>query len=542
MADFSVKVALLDDEHVEYTGASKIATKSRISNGALSKELIKRFNHWIADDNTRYERLDFQLLGQLLYETLFPAHSETGAPSIRKLFEADYAQFYDQTPASESDRFRLTLELHESASLLAAYPWEFLFIPEETASGTRLVDGGFFLVGGRNKLILTRFVPKAPSAKLLAKEGEPLRILVVYSHPDSLPRIDGKVTQEVIAVIQQLTDLGDVEVRLEDNITFNALKTLMNSAPSPSDSEKPAGERDSFRPDILHFIGHGRPNALALVRDPKDMRTEEDKTGRDGGDNDWREGSDILRLFAEHTPRLVFLHACEGAQVDSVGGFRDLARTLVYSKIPSVIAMQYTIKNKDAGVFAKKFYSEIRNGSLLDEAVRAARAELAAAQDKKAEFGDRRFGTPVVYFQQESREPIIKVRKAERRSVEQPLSSVETASGAAGQTGQRVCPRCGQVAQSFCTVCGLYFTCPNEKCKQPLINPLGKFCGNCGQPFTQPTYAPDVASDAPSSLPARPAGMGFGKLFPSTGDDASAGSGLKDRSSPPIETHDVQRH
>jgi len=525
MADFTVKVALLDDEHVEYTRASKRPTNSRITNGALSKELIKRFNHWIADDNTRYERLDFQLLGQLLYETLFPSHSEPGAPSIRELFEDDYAQFYNQTPSSESDRFRLTLEVHESVSSLAAYPWEFLFIPEKTASGTRLVDGGFFLVGGRNKLILTRFVPTAPSAKLFAKEGEPLRILVVYSHPDSLPRIDGKVTKEVIAVIQQLTELGDIEVRLEDNITFNALKKLMNSAPSPSDSEKPAGERDSFRPDILHFIGHGRPNALALVRDPKDMLTEEDNTGGDGGDKDWREGPDILRLFAEHTPRLVFLHACEGAQVDSVGGFRDLARTLVYAKIPSVIAMQYTIKNKDAGVFAKKFYSEIHNGSLLDEAVRAARAELAAAQDKKSEFGDRRFGTPVVYFQQESREPIIKVRKAERPSAEQPLSGVGTVSGAADATGQRVCPRCTHVAQSFCTVCGLYFTCKNEECKEPLINPLGRFCGNCGQEFKQPPYTPEVASDAPSPFPAQPAGTGFDKLFPSTGD-AAKGSGV----------------
>jgi CHAT domain-containing protein len=542
MSDISVKLALLDDEYVEYTGASEIATKSRISSGALSKELIKRFNHWIADDNTRYERLDFQLLGQLLYETLFPAHSDPGAHSIRRLFEADYVQFYNQTPASESDRFRLTLELHERASVLAAYPWEFVYVPEETASGTRLVDGGFFLVGGRNKLILTRFVPTAPPAKLLAKEGEPLRILVVYSHPDSLDAIDSKSTKEVIEVIQHLTDLGDVEVRLEDNITFNALKQLMNSSPSQADSEKPSDERYSFRPDILHFIGHGRPNALALVRDPKDMLVEEDKKGHDSGDADWRDGSDILRLFAEHTPRLVFLHACEGAQVDSVGGFRDLARTLVYAKIPSVIAMQYTIKNKDAGVFAKKFYSEIRNGSLLDEAVRAARAELAVAQDKKAEFSDRRFGTPVVYFQQESREPIIKVRKAERRSVEHPLSSVEAASGAASHMAQRVCPRCGQVAQSFCTVCGLYFTCPNENCKQPLINPLGTFCGNCGQPFKQPTYAPDVASEASSSFPAQRAGTGFGKLFPSTGEDATPGSGLNDRHSPPIETHDVQRH
>ena len=342
MADFSVKVALIDDEHVEYTAANQVPNKGRISNGALSKRLIERFNHWIADDNTRYERPDFELLGQLLYETLFPLDPEQ-RKSIRTQFEADYSQFYGQTPASESDRFRLTLELHESASTLAAYPWEFLYIPEKTALGSRLVDGGFFLVGGRNKLILTRFVPKAPSAKLVAKEGEPLRILVVFSHPDALPPLGGKVTQEVIAVIKQLTDLGDVEVRLEDNITFNALKKLMNDAPPPGDSEKPADARDSFRPDILHFIGHGKPNALALVRDPKDMRAEEDKTGQDGGDQDWRPDSDILQLFANHTPRLVFLHACEGAQVDSVGGFRDLARTLVYSKIPCVIAMQYTI-------------------------------------------------------------------------------------------------------------------------------------------------------------------------------------------------------
>src|SRR5262245_11869579 len=144
MADYSIKVALIDDHHVAYTTANNRVMKGRISNGALSKALIARFNHWIADDDTRYERADFELLGRLLYETLFPDHCEAGAESIRDRFEADYSQFYNQTPASESDRFRLTLELHESATSMAAYPWEFLYIPRETAEGTRPADGGFF--------------------------------------------------------------------------------------------------------------------------------------------------------------------------------------------------------------------------------------------------------------------------------------------------------------------------------------------------------------------------------------------------------------
>lgn len=488
MADFDVTLTLLDNRRVQYTAANSEVLSADIPDDRLAIDLVTRFNDWVAKENSPFERADLELLGRLLFQTAFPS---AGA-NIRARFLADYDQFTQLSGASDTDRFRVTLVLGENATILAGFPWEFLYVPKEAAPGDRQRDRGFFVGGARTKLILTRHVSQAPPAALAAKEGEPLRILVAYAHPADLPRIDSRITDEVIGVIQGLNELGSVEVRVEENPTYEVLRTLMNAEETPDDRQRDPAKRRSFRPDIFHFIGHGDKNRLALPRDPVAVLEERDRTprGRPVAEHTLHDATAVLDLCANHTPRLVFLHACETAQRGSVESFSDLARSLVRSSVPSVIAMQYTIRNVDAGVFAMTFYEEIRKGSLLDEAVRAARAKLCAAEDDKPPFNDRRFGTPVVYFQQNSREPIIRVRKGDRAPAARPISAPGTAADRAGQS--RPCPRCGNLAENFCTVCGLSFTC--ETCKKPYGNPLGNFCGQCRAQIEQPPYVSTATS------------------------------------------------
>jgi hypothetical protein len=186
--------------------------------------------------------------------------------------------------------------------------------------------------------------------------------------------------------------------------------------------------------------------------------------------------------------------------------------------------MQYNITNKDAGLFAKTFYEEIRKGSPVDEAVRAGREVLGQNQDKTKSFGDRRFGTPVVYFQEQSREPIIDVRRSKppHQSAGRPTSVVATEE-------IRICPRCRGKAKDCCGDCGLRFRCAyknekGEECREEFLNPLTqKFCVKCQTAISQIPYKTDelVAAAAPVTA----AASGFEVVDPGRLDQLSPKGG-----------------
>ena len=95
-------------------------------------------------------------------------------------------------------------------------------------------------------------------------------------------------------------------------------------------------------------------------------------------------------------PRLVFLHMCDGGiaekDISILQAFSGFAPKLIHARIPSVVAMQYPIKNPDAVLFGKAFYSALADGSSVDEAVQEGRTNLDLNRHS------RLFGTPVLYM------------------------------------------------------------------------------------------------------------------------------------------------
>lgn len=468
------KVALINDQHICYTGINNQECPAEIKLNDLMRALLTRFNYWIASDKLSPQRDDLELLGRLLYSILFPSAVDHPGQKLRSLFESDFRLFSEKR--NEKDLLRLTLEIHRDARELSQLPWEFLFMPVQ--------ESGFFLAGEKTELILTRFVPGVPP-ELKVKKEEPLRILVIFSHPNELGNIGSKLTLDVIKQIKALEKIGKhIEVRIEENPTHKKLFDLMNSEKVPGDAAKNPEERLLFQPDIIHFIGHGEPGKLALMREPSAIEKEKDLTGVDASEVKWHDSKSIGELFNKQTPRLVFLHACDGAKASSVAGFSDLARDLVYDKVPVVVAMQYTIKNKDAAIFAASFYDEIRKGRRIDEAVQAGRASLGRQQDNIGGWSDRRFGTPVVYLQSKSDLALI-----ERGELE---PDEKVAPGDAGRVldlNVKVpCPnpKCdGMLTLDSieCIVCDkLVMLCPGceAKGKHFLILKETQRCGRCG--------------------------------------------------------------
>jgi hypothetical protein len=350
---------------------------------------VNRLNHWINYGISVQAQLggqanpcsidDLQVVGLNLFHILFADED------VRKQFREAHQSFkirYEEQKRTVDDpqlRMRMRLVFERAAEHLSALPWEFLFVPDNDED----VKRGFFFAGERTELILTRYVPPSDLLeKVGPKPKPPLVILVAESRPDGLGGIS---ESDLEKVWNQLDGLP------KDRVTVHRIP---DKEKCPVLHYEALGEAiDYFKPDIFHFIGHGKPGELALIKGEHEDGYDE---RRGGAQENWVPSGQFQRLFTDHKPSLVFLHACMGAIASSLEGFNSVARELVYAEIPAVVAMQYSISNADAGAFARKFYEELGKGRDIDEAVKAGRVALGK---KYPRWEHPRFGTPVVYLQ-----------------------------------------------------------------------------------------------------------------------------------------------
>lgn len=456
---YTAKVELKNEQEVIYHDISKFKRYGTIQVTETTKKLLSRFNSWISTDKLN-ERADLELLGLCLYDLLFPPKSD-----IRDEFEGNY----DLVTQHKGSRLRLTLVFHEEAGELANYPWEFLYLPPRARTPEKSKRDGFFLAGQKTDLILTRFLPDVEHV-LGAKEKE-LRILIVFSNPqddvNNLDDLNTKATKEAIETIRGLERPGSqVKVKLIENPTYQELKDAINE---PEQQGEPA-----FKPHIVHFIGHGDKKlglALQMTEDERNKR----KKAMLPPLAFWGNRETICDLFADDPPpRLVFLHACEGAKSETLESFSDLARELAAAKIPAVVAMQYAISPDHAAAFAKVFYEELSKGKDVDEAVRKGREDLGQPiYGGRGTWSDRRFGTPVVYLQSET--AIIEMPPKQDDLGYDPDTKVPCPNP---NCNSKVLP-----GWAKCVVCGhLIMICPDclkERRECQLIDKTIGVCPNC---------------------------------------------------------------
>lgn len=383
--DCSLEISNDEDISIEYTDAGKTyVVEGKLSSDPFAYLTVIRLNHWVnyalrMQEQGSKERLydieDLQVIGLNLYSILF------ADDKIREKFNETYQNFVKEYEESKREkpeedpplRMRLKLIFKKPAESLGRLPWEFLFIPP---GKDRDMDDGVFFSGQKTELILTRFVPDLKLPYEIKQEK--LRILIVVSRAEvGMGRIEEKETEELV---QQIQGIPKAELTVLSDPTYTTLSQHIET---------------DIKPHILHFIGHGKPGELAIFKDPHEDDYDFDE---DEPQVRWISSQQFRALFNRHKPRLIFLHACKGAAPDSNEGFNSTARDLVYADIPAVVAMQYNISNRDAGVFARKFYEELGKGSDIDEAVKAGRMELGNVFPR---WEHPRFGTPVVYLQTE---------------------------------------------------------------------------------------------------------------------------------------------
>ena len=383
---------------------------------------------------------------------------------------------------------------------LATLPWEFLYKPG---------PNGFFLAGERTRLILTRYVPnsdRSPDAEDEEEEDDArLRILVVKSGPVA----PGLGIVDADDVVEQVGKLESEQI---------GVRTL--DTPSRAELRQ---EVKRWQPHIVHLIGHGQPEAIAL-RAGADERANRERIRaeqRDLGqpvnpvnEADWVDSKSVSTLLRQGLDeragpgRLVFLHACSGDA--SLKAFNSVARVLADSeRIAAVVAMQYEIPNDEAKRFARVFYSQLAEQMPVDEAVTVARRELGEiSRSGYQSWDDRVFGTPVIYLR--SSDPLFRRVRGALRQTAAPAAPAPVVA-----REKVLCPnpRCGPqvwvvpAAKGKCGVCKQPFiTCPRPGCEGlVVVSEPGFSCTVCGDEYEGATTASDgLARPATSRTPSDP--------------------------------------
>ena len=303
-----------------------------------------------------------QALDALAYGRLDDERSrQLGSRLFEWLFSADAASLYRSVQSTgQPIRYRFIIEPPH----LAAIAWELIYDPVREVF--LALDGPF--VRG-----LTIMEPASPLEADL-----PLRILLVDAIPlgSDVLRVD----EERSAIREAFGDLGKkAEVRSLPHASLASIENALREA------------RASGHPfHVLHFMGHGR-------HDPKTGKGNlllEDRWGR----STLVDAAAFAEILRPHGLRLVFLNACETADVSPVEITDAFAPVLLRLGIPAVIGMQTSVLDDVARQFAQDFYESLVDNRPVDAALADAR-RLARGTDPGRPAS---LGIPVAYLRSRS--------------------------------------------------------------------------------------------------------------------------------------------
>jgi len=287
----------------------------------------------------------------------------------RQLYEAfpgvvkeRYQAARDKAVAEGYEGVRLRLTFADPQ--LVSVPWECLYEPGRDE---------FFGLSGQVLLVRYTELPYP----LIVGFRSPLRILVTIPNPRDLTPLDaGQERERIATALRELETARQVSVHWLDATKSGKPVTL----------EMLHDVLFAFRPQVLHFIGHG----------------DFDRQRAEGflffeGANQERDLISSWRLAQLATSvsslRLVFLNACQGAETSEVDRLSGVAVALAQKGIPAVIGMQFEITDEAAIEFAAKFYQRLAQGAPVDIAVQEARIHLGVVKGNPVEWA-----TPVLYL------------------------------------------------------------------------------------------------------------------------------------------------
>ncbi|NES99132.1 MAG: CHAT domain-containing protein [Sphaerospermopsis sp. SIO1G1] len=284
-------------------------------------------------------------LGSQLYQALFPTE-------IHGLFRATIA-------AAQTNNYNVRLRLVFDSPELASLPWEFLY---DERTNTFLANN--------TQTVLSRYID-VPLQKREVKAADlPLKVLLVISSPTNLAQLDVTGEEKLIreALAKHIAS-GTIELDVIQDANIRNINQKLR--------EK------SY--NIFHFIGHGvfenNKGQIALVDNDGKSKLLDDES--------------FANFFLGNSNvGLVVLNSCQGATVSSHQAFAGTAPNLVRKGIPAVVAMQYSILDSTAKLFADEFYRTLALGWPVDAAIQTTRNAISM----EVGLDQPDFATPVLYM------------------------------------------------------------------------------------------------------------------------------------------------
>ena len=235
------------------------------------------------------------------------------------------------------DGFCLRLHLPPSLESLS---WEYL-----------VAEGEFIFKGRENVLIRTPILEEKAAA--LETISLPVRLLVIISNPPDLPefkKLDVVREKRLIKeALKPLIDEGRLVVKWEDEASLERIHDALLA----------------FNPNIIHYTGHGgfAEGGVLLLEDGYDKSLNVS-------------GTKLAERLAKRDVRLVVLSGCQTAKAKTSDSFSSVAGALVKKGISAVIAMQQSIRDDSANIFASRFYKALASGQPVDVALGEARLSM----------------------------------------------------------------------------------------------------------------------------------------------------------------------
>lgn len=313
----------------------------------------------IPPENSRFEnrlaflknliirKSDAELLGQTMHNLMLPGE-------VWSLFNAY------RHGLKENERLLLRLRL--DAPELESMPWEYC---------SRIKDKTRYVAHNKQTPII-RFPPEAQP------EGStgidlPLRLLLVMANPKAkdLDKLDLEAERDIIR--EKLAPLEQAQLIKVDELSNATVAAAFDKL-----------ESDKY--DILHFMGHG-------TLESKEGALVFQKTINPDDGPDLLFADQLQATVANTRLRLILLNSCETNVFEGDQPINGIARALVRSGVPAVIAMQFKVPDTTARIFAEYFYKGLVRGKPLDEIITQMRlAAYVRGRDRVL------WGIPVLYM------------------------------------------------------------------------------------------------------------------------------------------------
>ncbi len=262
--------------------------------------------------------------------------------------------------SSEDSILRIRLWLAECQEL-SVLPWELLY---------DTIAERFLALSAWSPVVRYLQLPEEPRPVPVKL---PLKLLVIKSDPVNTATLQLDSEREAVkAELGPLIEAGSVEITELAAASLSELHRVLL--------------KDTFH--VLYYLGHGgfseRSGGLVQFTDEKGRAKLEPARKLD------------VLLHDHASLRLAIVNGCETGRTDPASRFGGVADALVRTRIPAVIAMQFSFTDRAAIRFAPALLGALAAGRPIDAAMGEARKEIYAIGRTISSVPE--WATPVLYL------------------------------------------------------------------------------------------------------------------------------------------------